>query len=215
MKFFTLFLLLPVFCFSHTQILISESATKHLEPTRGLVLQTDDESKKILFQICTVKSTQGSRQSNEQYKISNCKVMGKKTGYTLLDIENRIRDLEKRDHTNLILEGSYIVVGTLLGALTGGLVAQQIATHSQPSQMYVLISYFAGGVLVGGGAGLTLTVLTKQNVSQLVSPYLFSQERNVLKHSQNLFEEEVGLVVLKSSLQKTVNDFQEVLLGIE
>jgi hypothetical protein len=93
-------------------------------------------------------------------------------------------------------------------------LAQQIATRYHPTRMYALISYFVGGLIVGGGAGMTVTLLTKRNVGDLISPYLHLQEKTVLKQSENLFEQEVNVVVLKKSLQKTVSEFQDVLLGI-
>lgn len=213
MKFTTLLFLLPSLCFSHTQVLISEAATKNLISSKGLVLQTNNETKRILFQICTVNSVQP--ETAEQFDISNCEVMGKKRGYSITDIEERIRDLENKHYANQIFQGGYIVLGTLLGALTGGVVGQQIALQTSPSQMYALISYMAGGIIVGAGSGLTLTILTKQSFGDLISPLILSDEKNVLKQSQNTFEEKVSLVVLKgTTLQKTVNAFQEVLLGI-
>lgn len=208
MKSLILFILVPMLCFSQTQILMSENSIL----SKALVLKRHFETQKIVFQVCTVQSQ--SPNKDENYQISDCKIMGKNSGYSAEDINNRIQQLENESSTHALFKTSYLVLGTVVGAMTGGVLAQQLALQTHPSQMYALISFFAGGVIVGGGAGLTLTVLTKQSVGDLISQQLFSNEVQVLETINEVENQNVSVLVLKNSLQKTVNDFNEVLLGI-
>jgi len=180
-----------------------------LKPSRAMVLSQLQNSERVIFNVCTVTPVQ------EQLSISDCQIMGKAEGYEISEIENQIQFLEKKDHNRKVLKTAYLVLGTAIGAVSGAVISQAIATKLHPSDFYSLISYFAGGILVGGGAGLTLSIVTEKQVSDWFSPYFQKNEKALLKEAESLNDSEVSVVVLKTSLQKTVNDFQEVLLGIQ
>lgn len=199
MKLILIMLTFPFLVFSRTHVMISGQTQDLTSTQRALVLESNSESELVVFKVCDVKQT-------KSLQIDNCSVMGKKQGYTLAEIEKRVIDLEKNSSTGVVLQSTYVVLGTALGMLAGAVIGQQLALVTNPSQMYGLISYFTGGLVVGGGMGLTLTLLTKDKVISYLNP--------MLEHAQATAQSEDSIVVMKDSLQKTVNDFQEILLGI-
>lgn len=179
------------------QVLMSKKSSQ-----AALVIRHVDS--RLFFQKCALISADES-----QVNLESCAAIGAPEGYMQAQIEKRIEELRKQKITRFWIQTVYVLAGIGAGFFGGAEVGAQYAMSHYKTIMYAYVAKAWGGAITGSAAGLTITLLTKNLLTDFV------QGGDVEGAYKLLTQNSAQVVVLEDSLSNLVEDLNFALIGIQ